>query len=39
MSYLYQVRGLLDLAGDPQIDYSRQALLGLDEDSLMKLSA
>ena len=34
MSYLYQVRGLLNLAGIPQIDYSRQLLAPLNESTL-----
>ena len=34
MSYLFQVRGLLDPAGMPHVDYSSQVLLGLSEPSL-----
>ena len=37
MSYLYQIRGLLDTSGQPHVDYSGQVLtqqVGLDENSL-----
>ena len=34
MNYLFQLRGLLDAAGVPQLDYSAQGLLAIPETSL-----
>lgn len=34
MNYLFQLRGLLDANGVPQLDYSRQALAGIFETTL-----
>jgi len=34
MSYLYQVRGLLDTSGQPHVNYSGQQLAALNENSL-----